>query len=133
MFLFLTRVVKGKEIKSQLLGYKWIYVGRLFQCFIFYCCYAEAVAWKYDPIHRTWKGKTTLAFVGSPLALEKGKKGSQRDAFNVEYMDQDEPMGRYKYVLSGQFLVTRTANILPRCCVTKEVGCCNILNSGVQL
>ena len=52
------------------------------------------MAWKYDPIHETWKDRKTLVFVGSALELAKDKKGSQREAFTVEYIDQDDPMGR---------------------------------------
>jgi len=55
----------------------------------------SAKVWRYDPLSSTWSTSYTLAFVGEKLKLSEEKKGACRDAFKVEYINQEEPMGRY--------------------------------------
>lgn len=47
-----------------------------------------------DAIHAMWKREPTLALIGDPLELAKGKEGAQRDAFMVEFIGQDDPLGK---------------------------------------
>ena len=35
-----------------------------------------------------------MAFVGSVLELGEGKEGAQRDAFMVEFINQDDPFAK---------------------------------------
>ena len=59
-------------------------------------CYSlGAKVWRYDPLSSTWSTSYTLAFIGEKLKLSEGKKGACRDAFMVEYINQEETMGRY--------------------------------------
>ena len=34
-------------------------------------------------------------YIGEPLSLSKEKEGALRDPYMVEYLSQDEPMGKY--------------------------------------
>ncbi|KAK6185481.1 hypothetical protein SNE40_007703 [Patella caerulea] len=47
----------------------------------------------YNPVNNEWQSNSTLAFIGEELQLEK--KGSFRDVFEVKFLHQDEPLGRY--------------------------------------
>lgn len=53
-----------------------------------------AIVWRYDSSHNEWRGEKTLAYVGDLLELEKGKEGAQRDAFMVEFINQEDPMAK---------------------------------------
>ena len=57
-----------------------------------------AKVWRYDPLSSTWSTSYTLVFVGEKLKLSEEKKGACRDAFKVEYINQEEPMGRYRWL-----------------------------------
>lgn len=54
-----------------------------------------AIVWRYDYLRREWKGEKTLAYVGNLLELEEGKEGAQRNAYMVEFADQDDPLAGY--------------------------------------
>ena len=49
--------------------------------------------WRFDSTRNEWRGENTLAFVGSVLELEEGKEGAQRNAFMVEFINQDKEGG----------------------------------------
>ena len=55
---------------------------------------SDAILWKYDFPSSQWRGQPTIVFIGDPLKLDEGKKGAQRDVFQVEFINQDEPLGR---------------------------------------
>ncbi|XP_078660086.1 alpha-protein kinase 1-like [Branchiostoma floridae x Branchiostoma belcheri] len=55
----------------------------------------KALLHKYDPFNDKWESEQTLVYMGDPLALDEEKKGKQRDAFFVQYISQEERMGRY--------------------------------------
>lgn len=46
-------------------------------------------------MHSSWRTQRTLVYIGEQLNLAKGKKGAQRDPFMIEYLNQDEPLGKY--------------------------------------
>ncbi|XP_055959422.1 alpha-protein kinase 1 [Patella vulgata] len=48
----------------------------------------------YNPVNNEWKSNSTLAFIGPELQLGN-MKGSFRDVFDVKFLHQDEPLGRY--------------------------------------
>ena len=50
--------------------------------------------WRFDPTRDEWTGENTLALVGNVLELEEGKEGAQRNAFMVEFIDQDDPFAK---------------------------------------
>ncbi|KAL3859063.1 hypothetical protein ACJMK2_009299 [Sinanodonta woodiana] len=50
---------------------------------------------KYNPVTGLWTAQQTLAYFGPKLTLECNKKGNCRDAFFVQYIHQDETLGRY--------------------------------------
>jgi len=54
-----------------------------------------AIVWKFDFSCIEWMGQQTLAFVGEPLDLAKEKEGKQRDAFMVEFLNQEDPFAKY--------------------------------------
>ncbi|XP_046855820.1 uncharacterized protein LOC124448910 [Xenia sp. Carnegie-2017] len=49
----------------------------------------------YDAIRARWRTHRTLVYIGEPLSLSKEKEGALRDPYMVEYLSQDEPMGKY--------------------------------------
>ncbi|KAK3738710.1 hypothetical protein QZH41_006247 [Actinostola sp. cb2023] len=53
----------------------------------------DAILWKYDFASSQWRGQPTMAFIGDPLKLDKGKQGTQRDVFTIEFINQEEPLG----------------------------------------
>ena len=53
-----------------------------------------AIAWRFDSICNQWKSERTLAHVGNPLELKEGKKGAQRDAFMVEFINQEDSLAK---------------------------------------
>ena len=53
-----------------------------------------AIVWRFDSSRNEWRGQKTLAYVGNLLELEKGKEGAQRDAFMVEFINQDDPFAK---------------------------------------
>ncbi|XP_035671622.1 alpha-protein kinase 1-like isoform X2 [Branchiostoma floridae] len=55
----------------------------------------KALLHKYDPFNDRWESENTLVYLGDPLLLSDDKKGKQRDAFFVQYISQEEAMGRY--------------------------------------
>lgn len=57
-----------------------------------FCFFVAAIVWRYDYLRREWKGEKTLAYVGNLLELEEGKEGAQRNAYMVEFADQDDPL-----------------------------------------
>nr|XP_058972304.1 alpha-protein kinase 1-like isoform X3 [Pocillopora verrucosa] len=54
-----------------------------------------AIVWRYDYHRSEWKGEKTLAYVGDLLELEEGKEGAQRNAYMVEFVDQEDPLAGY--------------------------------------
>ena len=50
--------------------------------------------WRFDSTRNEWRGENTLAFVGKVLELEEGKEGAQRNAFMVEFINQDDPFAK---------------------------------------
>lgn len=38
-----------------------------------------------------------MVYIGDPLVLKKGMEGAQRDVFDVEFINQDEPLQKYAY------------------------------------
>lgn len=50
--------------------------------------------WRFDSSRNEWRGDKTLAYVGDLLELEKGKEGAQRNAFMVEFINQDDPFAK---------------------------------------
>ena len=54
----------------------------------------DAMLWKYDFASSQWRGQPTMAFVGDLLKLDKGTKGNQRDVYTVEFINQEEPLGK---------------------------------------
>ncbi|XP_065066391.1 uncharacterized protein LOC135692242 isoform X1 [Rhopilema esculentum] len=54
----------------------------------------DAVVWRYDSIAMKWFSMETLAYIGNKLVLGE-KEGACRDAYMVEYLNQEEPFGRY--------------------------------------
>jgi len=61
--------------------------------FLFLC--AGAIVWRYDFLSKEWRGDKTLAYVGDLLELAKGKEGAQRNAFMVEFINQEDPFAKY--------------------------------------
>lgn len=50
--------------------------------------------WRYDFPCNEWRGEKTLAYVGDLLELDKGKEGAQRNAFMVEFINQEDPFAK---------------------------------------
>jgi hypothetical protein len=50
---------------------------------------------KFNPVTGLWTTQTTLVYLGRPLDLEDKVKGHCRDAFHVQFLHQDEVLGRY--------------------------------------
>ena len=50
--------------------------------------------WRFDSTRNEWRGENPLAFVGNVLELEEGKEGAQRNAFMVEFINQDDPFAK---------------------------------------
>ncbi|KAK7505666.1 hypothetical protein BaRGS_00002937 [Batillaria attramentaria] len=50
---------------------------------------------KFNPVTGLWTSQATLVFVGEPLPLEDKLKGNCRDALEVQFLHQDEVLGRY--------------------------------------
>ena len=53
--------------------------------------------WRYDFVSKEWRGDKTLAYVGDLLELAKGKEGAQRNAFMVEFINQEDPFAKYLF------------------------------------
>lgn len=49
----------------------------------------------YDAVHAEWRTQKTLMFIGEQLSLSDDNEGGQRDPYMVEYLSQDEPLGKY--------------------------------------
>lgn len=54
-----------------------------------------AIVWRYDSSCNIWRGEKTLAYVGNLLELAKDKEGAQRNAFMVEFINQEDPFAKY--------------------------------------
>lgn len=50
-----------------------------------------ALQWLYDAMNQSWTASETLAYIGEKLELGK-KAGACRDAFNFEFLEQDDPL-----------------------------------------
>lgn len=50
---------------------------------------------KFNPVTGLWSSQTTLVYVGQSLQLADNLKGNCRDALHVQFLHQDEVMGRY--------------------------------------
>ncbi|XP_046356557.2 alpha-protein kinase 1-like [Haliotis rufescens] len=50
---------------------------------------------KFNPVTGIWTSQNTLTWLGPVLDLPESKKGRCREAFDVQYLHQDEIMGRY--------------------------------------
>ena len=70
-------------------------VGRCYPKCIFSFVFAGAIVWRYDFLSKEWRGDKTLACVGDLLELAKGKEGAQRNAFMVEFINQEDPFAKY--------------------------------------
>ena len=70
-------------------------VSRCYPKCIFSFVFAGAIVWRYDFLSKEWRGDKTLACVGDLLELAKGKEGAQRNAFMVEFIDQEDPFAKY--------------------------------------
>ena len=66
--------------------------GFLFFFSFFSFFFVAAIVWRYDYHRSEWKGEKTLAYVGDLLELEEGKEGAQRNAYMVEFVDQEDPL-----------------------------------------
>ncbi|XP_025115318.1 uncharacterized protein LOC112576796 isoform X4 [Pomacea canaliculata] len=55
----------------------------------------RARLFKFNPVTGLWTCQTTLVFLGPLLSLEDKVKGQCRDAFDVQFLHQDEVLGRY--------------------------------------
>ncbi|XP_031574980.1 alpha-protein kinase 1-like isoform X2 [Actinia tenebrosa] len=55
----------------------------------------DGTLWKYDYPSSQWRGQSTMVYIGDQLKLAKGKEGKQRDVYTVEFINQDEQLGRY--------------------------------------
>ena len=53
-----------------------------------------AFQWVYDVKTDEWSKSETLAYIGEKLILGK-KAGACRDAFNIEFLEQDDPLRKY--------------------------------------
>ena len=54
----------------------------------------EARLLKFNPVTGVWSSQTTLVYVGQPLPLHDSLKGNCRDALHVQFLHQDEVLGR---------------------------------------
>lgn len=72
-------------------------VSRCYPKCIFSFVFVGAIVWRYDFLSKEWRGDKTLACVGDLLELAKGKEGAQRNAFMVEFIDQEDPFAKYIY------------------------------------
>ncbi|KAK7114234.1 uncharacterized protein [Littorina saxatilis] len=50
---------------------------------------------KFNPVTGIWSSQMTLVYVGQPLQLDPKVKGNCRDALHVQFLHQDEVLGRY--------------------------------------
>ncbi|KAL8570126.1 hypothetical protein ACOMHN_033805 [Nucella lapillus] len=50
---------------------------------------------KFNPVTGLWSSQTSLVYVGQALQLADSLKGNCRDALHVQFLHQDEVMGRY--------------------------------------
>lgn len=50
---------------------------------------------KFNPVTGLWTSQTTLVYLGRPLDLDEKVKGNCREAFHVQFLHQDEVLGRY--------------------------------------
>lgn len=55
---------------------------------------AEARLLKFNPVTGVWSSQTSLVYVGQPLPLHDNLKGNCRDALHVQFLHQDEVLGR---------------------------------------
>ena len=55
-----------------------------------------AFQWVYDVKSDEWSKSETLAYVGDKMNLGK-KEGACRDAFNFEFLEQDDPLRKYVF------------------------------------
>eukprot|EP00794_Sanderia_malayensis_P009176 gene9176-10150_t len=53
-----------------------------------------AMQWLYSPEAKSWSSTETLAYISRKLELGK-KEGACRDAFYIEFLEQDDPLRRY--------------------------------------
>ena len=61
---------------------------------VFFCASSGAIVWRYDSSCNIWRGEKTLAYVGNLLELAKDKEGAQRNAFMVEFINQEDPFAK---------------------------------------
>ncbi|CAH1777725.1 unnamed protein product [Owenia fusiformis] len=54
---------------------------------------SRAILWKYNPEESMWSTQPTLLYVGEEIKV--ATKGAQRDVYNVQYLEQEEPLSRY--------------------------------------
>ena len=59
--------------------------------FLFLECEVES----YDAVNLQWRKQRTLLYIGEPLSLSEENKGGQRVPYMVEYLSQEEPLGKY--------------------------------------
>ncbi|XP_064598888.1 alpha-protein kinase 1-like [Liolophura sinensis] len=56
---------------------------------------SRALLWQYDPLQKQWNPQSTLVFIGSLVDIPKHKKGKHRDTIHIQFLHQDESLGRY--------------------------------------
>ena len=57
--------------------------------------FLECEVSSYDPVQSKWRTQRTLVYIGEQLNLSKDDEGAQRIPYMVEYLSQDQPMGKY--------------------------------------
>ncbi|CAE1160277.1 ALPK [Acanthosepion pharaonis] len=55
----------------------------------------KATLYQYNPVTYVWSGQDTIVCTGKELTLGKGKKGSFRNVYQITFLHQDEPLGKY--------------------------------------
>jgi hypothetical protein len=57
--------------------------------------FLECEVASYDAVHSQWQTQRTLVYIGKQLHLSEDNEGGQRDPYMVEYLSQEEPLGKY--------------------------------------
>lgn len=55
----------------------------------------KATLYEYNPVTCVWSGQDTIVCTGKELTLGKGKKGQFRNVYQINYLHQEEPLGKY--------------------------------------
>ena len=57
--------------------------------------FLECEVESYDAVNLQWRKQRTLLYIGKPLSLSEENEGGQRVPYMVEYLSQEEPLGKY--------------------------------------